>query len=119
MKLFGAIFVIACALSFSDAKIDKEKAQEMAKHVLTACKEQEGGSDDDVQTMMKFQYPTTPEGNCMLACAHEKVTIVSFYFKRRFGLIKYIIFVSSTKELLCVIILLQWQNWLLTMIQFS
>ncbi|KAG5681896.1 hypothetical protein PVAND_011302 [Polypedilum vanderplanki] len=73
MKNFCAVLVGLCAVISSVYAFDRAQAEEMAKEILTICKDSEGGSDDDFNTLIKFDYPTTSVGNCMVACAHEKI----------------------------------------------
>lgn len=56
---------------------DKEKERELARKLLVDCKKIEGGSDEDFDKMVKEEFPNTKEGNCMMACAYEKLGIVS------------------------------------------
>lgn len=76
-------FLIAAAISFiilsADALMPKEKAMEMAKEVLLVCKDEEGGTDADIETMLNLKYPDNRAGNCMIACAHEKMGIVRIF----------------------------------------
>lgn len=59
--------------------LSKEEGMEMAKALLNECKEQEGGADADLEHLVSMTYPTTHEGKCMVACAHEKMALVSLH----------------------------------------
>lgn len=76
MKYFST-FLVASLVICINAAIDKEKAKQMAVLMLNYCKTQEGGTDADVEKMMKLQFPESAAGQCMLACIHEKMGIVS------------------------------------------
>jgi hypothetical protein len=60
--------------------ISKDEAMEMAKILVRECQIQEGGSDEDFTALMNLNYPNTKEGNCMVACTHEKMGIVREIF---------------------------------------
>lgn len=79
MKLITiGFFIIGCvSLSFC---LSKEEAKEMVKALLNECKSQEGGSDADMELLMDMTtFPTTNEGKCMIACAHEKIGVVCVF----------------------------------------
>ena len=76
MKLFGAFLIASLAICVN-AGINKDKAKEMATIMLNECKNQERGSDADVESMMSLKYPESAAGLCMIACVHEKMGIVS------------------------------------------
>lgn len=49
----------------------------MDKKVLFECKDKEGASEDDINTIMDRQVPTNPKAKCLLACAHETIGLVN------------------------------------------
>lgn len=60
--------------------LTKEEGLEMAKALLNECKNLEGGTDEEVKLLMSMTYPTTRAGKCMVACTHEKMGLVSFFY---------------------------------------
>jgi hypothetical protein len=77
MKFFTFGFLVFGFIS-SSLCLTKEEGMEMAKALLNECKNQEGGTDADVDLLIQMTYPTTHEGKCMVACTHEKMGLVSF-----------------------------------------
>lgn len=76
MKFFTFGFLVLALAATSSWCLTKEEGLEMAKLMLNDCKIQEGGTDADIELIVNMNYPTTREGNCMVACAHEKMGIV-------------------------------------------
>lgn len=73
--------IIATLICLNILKVlarNKELERELMMKLLTECKSEEGGSDDDVEKLLRIEYPETREGQCMLACGYNKVGIVSF-----------------------------------------
>lgn len=62
---------------FSIYYCDKaNEIEELKKKIYNECKTQEGGSDSDVEGLLKLEVPKTKGGMCILACSHEKLGIV-------------------------------------------
>lgn len=51
--------------------------RELEKNVFHECKSTEGGTDDDLNDLIQREVPETETGKCVLACAHEKMGLVS------------------------------------------
>lgn len=49
---------------------------EIKKKVYTECKAQEGGTDSDIDGLLKLQPPTNQQAKCILACSNEKLGFV-------------------------------------------
>lgn len=75
MKFSTGFFLLSCIASVFC--ITKEEGFEMAKVLLTECKNQEGGAESDYDDLLAMRFPTTESGKCMVACIHEKIGIVS------------------------------------------
>lgn len=56
-----------------------EEKAELEKHLLGDCKAKEGGTDADVELMVKREHPTTHTGKCMSACIAEAIGVVSTF----------------------------------------
>ena len=54
----------------------REEVEEMGRKIVSECRIQEGGTEDDYNKWMTPAQPTTRAGHCMLACIHEKLGIV-------------------------------------------
>lgn len=78
MKFFTIGFFVLSVIA-SIFCITKEEGLEMAKALLTECKNQEGGTDSDYEILLTMKYPSTRTGICMISCTHEKLGIVSFF----------------------------------------
>ena len=76
MKLLVLIICINFLQVFSR---EKEKEREMVLRLLTECKAKEGASEAEYGNLVLEKLPETKEGSCMLACAYEKVGLVSFH----------------------------------------
>lgn len=78
-----------------------EERREFEKKIFEACKETtEGVTDEDINTLLEHEIPTTPTAKCLAACSQEKLelyvlilfVIISKYFIGIFLLIEHIYF---------------------------
>lgn len=77
MKLFVATLISLNILQVLAR--NKEVERDLMVKLLTECKTEEGGSDDDVEKLMRIEFPETREGKCILACGYNKIGIVSLF----------------------------------------
>lgn len=77
MELFKASFLFCLVVCSQVLAISKEKSREFLKQILLDCKEQEGGSDKDLEDLLLEKISFTRESNCMIACSFETIGIVS------------------------------------------
>lgn len=80
-KFFAIISILNLVFMRINAvsKAEIEKHEEMAKLILIECKSMEGGTDEDLDTLLKGEtFPETPTGKCMMTCVGEKIGSVSF-----------------------------------------
>lgn len=82
MKQFFILAVICLNLLFlcDGLQKEKERGKQLAMVLLKDCKNREGGSDQDIQTLADEEIPATAPGQCMLACVYEKLDVVSFFY---------------------------------------
>lgn len=73
------ILAAICLSLCSGLQKEKEKGKQLAMVLLKDCKNREGGSVQDIQTLMDEEIPTNTPGQCMLACVYEKLDVVSFF----------------------------------------
>lgn len=73
MKLLAAF----CCLSLISVSYGASTGMEILKPLLIMCVTEEGGSDSDLEMLLKAQEPTSPAGLCIVTCVHEKIGIVS------------------------------------------
>lgn len=74
-------FVVFCCfgvLALVSAGSLPDQHMEMAKQLLKECQAQEGGTDNDFNTMISGGFSDTKEGRCMITCINEKVGVVSW-----------------------------------------
>lgn len=60
--------------------MSNEQRRELEKKIFDECKSAEGGTDDDLNDLIQHEVPETESGKCVLACAHEKLGLVSIFY---------------------------------------
>ena len=78
---FVVVLLLCISLSLGFER-EKKKAHEIAKILLKDCMGKEGGSENDLDKLSREEIPDTEVGKCMIACAYEKLRIVSLVLKR-------------------------------------
>lgn len=70
--------VILCCLVFISrtSGAPQPSGKEMLASVVTQCLAEEGGSEGDLASIMKGQFPESPAGHCMITCIQEKCGMV-------------------------------------------
>nr|XP_014090131.2 uncharacterized protein LOC106617458 [Bactrocera oleae] len=72
MKLFN-ICLIVCVALISNAKCGHEEAKAAAEE----CKDEVGATDDDVETILKFEPAETMEAKCLHACVIKRFGVMN------------------------------------------
>lgn len=80
MKFLTFGFLFFGFVAFAWCTMTAEQGAEIIRELLIQCQDEEKGSADDLMAILSMQYPNTSAGKCMIACAHEKMEIVSSNF---------------------------------------